>query len=268
MNNHLERIKAEEASFLKGKRMRNRSVFGSILLCVVLAYAVGILAGPKKAESITPPEQANDPTLSYTQPQESYWNLLLINTEHPITEDLDIKLKQVEGFKVDSRIADRLLQMLRAADEEGISLTITAGYRTLAMQQTLREQNTEQLLSRGFSLSESEALTDADYALPGESDYHTGLAVCFATADESDFDGTAAGCWLLQHAAEYGFILRYPQGKVTLTGRAPQPGHYRFVGLETAAYMNELGFCLEEYRGMVFSETTSTRGQVTKNDGS
>ena len=50
-----------------------------------------------------------------------------------------------------------------------------------------------------------------------------------------------------QHAAEYGFILRYPREKEDITKIMFEPWHYRYVGKENAQKMNELGMCLEEY---------------------
>ena len=52
---------------------------------------------------------------------------------------------------------------------------------------------------------------------------------------------------LQEHAAEYGFVERYPKGKESITGIDYEPWHYRYVGKEHAQRMNELNMCLEEY---------------------
>lgn len=55
--------------------------------------------------------------------------------------------------------------------------------------------------------------------------------------------------WLLEHAADYGFILRYPKEKEEITGIIWEPWHFRYVGVENAAKIKESGLCLEEYLG-------------------
>ena len=51
----------------------------------------------------------------------------------------------------------------------------------------------------------------------------------------------------MEHCWEYGFILRYPDGKSDLTGIIYEPWHYRYVGVETAQALQKSGQCLEEY---------------------
>ena len=62
-------------------------------------------------------------------------------------------------------------------------------------------------------------------------------------------DGTYA--WLHQHAAEYGYVLRFPNDKQQQTGQKGLSWHYRFVGLPHAIYMKEQNLCLEEYIALV-----------------
>ena len=51
----------------------------------------------------------------------------------------------------------------------------------------------------------------------------------------------------MKNSWKYGFILRYPQDKSSLTGIIYEPWHYRYVGLEAAREIQERGICLEEY---------------------
>ena len=62
-----------------------------------------------------------------------------------------------------------------------------------------------------------------------------------------DFALTEAYRWLQEHGAEYGFILRYPDGKTDITGTDYEPWHYRYVGKEAARVIHQQGLCLEEY---------------------
>ena len=53
--------------------------------------------------------------------------------------------------------------------------------------------------------------------------------------------------WLKDHVWEYGFILRYPDGKTKFTGTDYEPWHYRYVGKDAAKEIYKKGLCLEEY---------------------
>ena len=88
-------------------------------------------------------------------------------------------------------------------------------------------------------------------AAPGHSEHNTGLAADIVTPDhqmlDTAFEQTPAFAWLSQHAAEYGFILRYPRDKTAITGIIYEPWHYRYVGVDNAAAILQSGGCLEEY---------------------
>ena len=61
------------------------------------------------------------------------------------------------------------------------------------------------------------------------------------------FKGTKQCKWLHEHCWEYGFILRYQEGKESVTGYIAEAWHIRYVGVEHALKIRDLGMCLEEY---------------------
>jgi D-alanyl-D-alanine carboxypeptidase len=65
------------------------------------------------------------------------------------------------------------------------------------------------------------------------------------------FEETAAFVWLVENAYKFGFILRYPKGKESITGYTYEPWHYRFVGADAATEIHERGLTLEEYLGIL-----------------
>jgi D-alanyl-D-alanine carboxypeptidase len=88
-------------------------------------------------------------------------------------------------------------------------------------------------------------------AYPGTSEHQTGLCCditdkYYSAMDVSQMDQNLL-TWLREHCAEYGFILRYPGNKESITGWN-EPWHYRYVGVEAAKYMTENNLCLEEFR--------------------
>jgi D-alanyl-D-alanine carboxypeptidase len=121
--------------------------------------------------------------------------------------------------------------MFAAAERDGVDgFIITSGYRTQEEQRTL-------YISTG----------DGTAAKPGESEHETGLAFDVDTMQSEHFELTPQYAWLSAHSAEYGFIIRYPQGAEHLTGFPYEPWHYRYVGKEHATIIMSRGITLEQY---------------------
>ncbi len=92
-------------------------------------------------------------------------------------------------------------------------------------------------------------------AQPGYSDHHTGLSVnldifdggsVYELGNAQSQDAVTALSWLTMHAAEYGFVERFPPSKYSITG-VKDDYHYRYVGYPHAWYMSQNGLVLEEY---------------------
>lgn len=93
-------------------------------------------------------------------------------------------------------------------------------------------------------------------ALPGTSEHETGLAIDVTGGDgqcaaQDCFGYTKEAKWLDKHAAEFGFIIRYPEGKEPITGYKYEPWHLRYVGKTLANNIMNHGITLEEYFGVV-----------------
>ena len=142
------------------------------------------------------------------------WRLVLVNSEVPLPDDFQMTPTLFDTITVNSKMYPELTALINAAYNDEINLWVASGYRSVEA--------------------------------PGYSEHHTGLAVDFNDV-EDDFRETEAYTWLQEHAAEYGFVERYPKGKESITGIDYEPWHYRYVGKEHAQRMNELNMCLEEY---------------------
>lgn len=93
------------------------------------------------------------------------------------------------------------------------------------------------------------AAADEVSSRPGHSEHQTGLTFDVNTTEDS-FAGTPEANWLAEHCAEYGFIIRYPEGKEDKTGYVYEPWHIRYLGKEKAEAVTKSGLCLEEYLGV------------------
>ena len=85
--------------------------------------------------------------------------------------------------------------------------------------------------------------------VPNHSEHQTGLAFDISNSykPNTGFTETYQGMWFKQHANEYGFILRYPIDKVSITGISNEQWHFRYVGELNATIIKENNLTLEEY---------------------
>lgn len=139
--------------------------------------------------------------------------------------------------------ATALEEMFAGAKKDGVHLAGVSGYRSEA---------TQTRLFNNYVAKDGEEKARTYSAVPGHSEHQTGLAIDLSGTDgkcaaESCFAGTKEADWLAAHAAEYGFIIRYPEGKQEITGYMYEPWHVRYVGKDIAAAIAEKGITLEEY---------------------
>jgi len=187
----------------------------------------------------------------FAKEKEEYY-LLLANAENPLPQDWSIQTEEVQnGYEMDKRAAPAMREMIQAAKEDGVELMLCSAYRSIEKQQQLFDRSQQAYMAQGMSEEEAYAKTATETAIPGTSEHQTGLAADIVTPTyqmlDAGFADTPAGQWLSEHAAEYGFVLRYPQDKQEVTGIIYESWHYRFVGKTHAKLMKESGLCLEEY---------------------
>ncbi len=162
-----------------------------------------------------------------------------------ITPEVTIRASATENEnKVSGVIAGALKALFAAAKQDNISLMLSSGYRSYAMQTQLYNY---------YVGVQGQAAADEQSARPGYSEHQTGLAADIAPASgECDaqpcFANTPEGIWLTANVYRYGFVIRYPANKSAVTGYNYEPWHIRFVGtdLSTKLHSNNTE-TLEEY---------------------
>jgi len=171
-------------------------------------------------------------------------NLLLVNFENPLPEgyeagELVCLYEQRHSFQLASadiymekNTYEAMERMFAAAEKDGVNdFIITSGYRTPEKQAQIYAESGAGLASQ-----------------PGYSEHQTGLAFDVTTWNSAGgFQHTNQYAWLIKHCADYGFILRYPEGKTAITGIETEYWHYRYVGTEAAREIMRQGITLEEY---------------------
>ena len=141
------------------------------------------------------------------------------------------------------------LQLLTAAENDGIGLQISSGYISFEEQNKLYEEMYNSIKEQNNVTSiKAESSTVKIVPKAGQSEAQTGLIVVFSDSEEKDFEKSKSCLWLRENAVEYGFVLRYPKDKEDLTFMTYNPSTYRFVGKNNALKMRIFGMCMEEYR--------------------
>ena len=180
--------------------------------------------------------------------------LLVVSAASPLPDGYVPILDIVVGeYEMDERCAAKCLQMIEDCREAGMGLPmICSAYRTQEYQEMLYNDKVARVMQAEW-ISHDDALVKAAavVAVPGTSEHQTGLAVDimdenYPYLDEGQ-ENTEAQVWLMEHAPDYGFILRYPPDASDITGIIYEPWHYRYVGEKFAKEIARKGLTLEEY---------------------
>lgn len=156
---------------------------------------------------------------------------LIVNASYGISTDYETV------FHEDAAAALRV--MTEAMERDGVKVEVATTYRSAA-------DEAKELVLEG----------NPDHApQPGHAVFQTGLGVKFYVEGtdprmDNAFEKTAAFKWLKDHAHEYGFVLRYPQGSETITGYRADPTIFVYVGIEDASIISNEGLTLEVFYGV------------------
>lgn len=189
------------------------------------------------------------------EPQQSApadWRLLLVNKWNKFPSNYTMKLTELaNGQAIDTRAYPDLQQMMDDCRAAGLSPIICSSYRSVDKQEQLYENKISRLMAEGYSYERAKEEAGKVVAIPGTSEHQIALALDIVDATNQNLDetqeSTAVQKWLIEHSWEYGFVLRYPNGKSDITGIIYEPWHYRYVGRKAAREMKERDMCLEEY---------------------
>lgn len=182
--------------------------------------------------------------------------LPLVNPWHYVPEDYTVELAEIDdNHRIAALAYADMEEMLNACRSDGLDPAICSSYRTQEYQEILFSRKMKYYTGKGYSEDEARQLAGQSVAVPGTSEHQLGLALDIIDNGNWNLNESQANTetqkWLMAHSWEYGWILRYPDGKSDITGIIYEPWHYRYVGREVAAEIHELDVCLEEYLEML-----------------
>lgn len=226
---------------------------------VVLLFVGGIylFIKPEKQATKTPSSQQASSQKVVKNSKESTglpkvspkdWELVLVNRDH-ITKEMSPELADINGISVDKRIEQATSDFLAAAQAIDSQEHLISGYRSVDYQTELYQSSIKKEMANDPTLTQeaAEALVQTYSQPPGASEHHTGLAIDMSTVDTLNASDPSVSKAVQKIAPDYGFVLRFPEGKKTSTGVDYEDWHYRYVGKASARYMAQHNLTLEEY---------------------
>ena len=181
-------------------------------------------ASQKKAEVVNKGD--------YYSVQGKYDEIIIANKHYPLSKDYN------PGENPTAKA--ELLKLIAAIQEAGFPISDHySGFRSY---------ETQTQLYQDYVNKDGKAEADRYSARPGYSEHQTGLAFDLIGTDGDLVTEEKAAQWLLEHAADYGFVVRYLKGKEKETGYMAEEWHLRYVGKE-AKDIAASGLSLEEYYG-------------------
>jgi len=161
-----------------------------------------------------------------------------------------------------------LTAFLNGAKAAGYPATFVSGFRSVADQETVWNQSIKTYEDEGKSEKQALKLTTEFVAMPRASEHQTGLAADVMNTKWYDDNGNqllsksdqnAGQKWLIKHAPDYGFVLRFTKSGESSTGITYESWHFRYVGKQSAAFMTKHNLTLEQYVSLLKSREKAAK---------
>ncbi len=178
---------------------------------------------------------------------------IVVNKEKPYNKEdfSNIEYKSItnslkEEYLLEKRTLKAYLLLKKELESKNIFIDIIGGLRTLEEQQKIIDD---------YKVKYGKDYIDRYVAPIGSSEHHTGLCLDIGLIINNKllyensllFKEEEIYKKVIEVLPNYGFILRYPKGKESITGYNYEPWHYRYVGKTTANVITENNLTLEEY---------------------
>jgi D-alanyl-D-alanine carboxypeptidase len=258
---------------VRAKRRRTQrvvllAIFATVALILLSLLVLGgfmiantiIDARPAPGGDNTPPAPVTDIVFIQTTKtaDEIYFGqLLLVNNDNRYTFPANLSLLRIydhmtlkpngstlyrpvsNDYKLEAKTLDALNAMMYKHYEfdDSATFAISSAYRTLENQAALNSS-----------------------VQPGFSDHHTGYCVAIQYSDRSDLE---ADHWIYQNCHKFGFVVRYPEGKESITGVSDYKHCLRYVGVAHATYMKQNDLCMEEYLDLLKNTYNSSAKRLS-----
>lgn len=181
---------------------------------------------------------------------------VLVNKKHDLGKYVPEDLKTlntryaIDGVMLVSNAHEAFVSMCNDMSSAGLGIYSIGGYRSYEDQKEY------------YEYYDTKAEADLQSIRPGFSESQTGLSVQVVDGTNESLDkfgNSPEYKWLQEHAHEYGFILRYPANKQSVTGHEGETYRYRYVGKDLATKIKNSGLTLEEYYALYMNDVTAAK---------
>ena len=174
---------------------------------------------------------------------------VLVNKFHALPSDYVpndlVEIPSFPNLQIKDDAVDDFENLLAAAKLDNVIIIPYSTYRSYDYQKGLYNK---------YLQTDSQEEVDTYSARPGHSEHQTGLALDVRSSShwsnltDSDYE------WMLNNSYKYGFIIRYPKDNSRITGYQEEPWHLRYIGIEHATKVHELGITFDEYYDIYLTE--------------
>ena len=181
------------------------------------------------------------PFYTNTNEVKNITNTMLVNKYYYLNKEyVPDNLIKIDFTSLTKTAGKAFIELKLNAQKDNLNIIAISGYRSYTYQ--------EKLYNKYVKIDGKEK-ADTYSAKPGHSEHQTGLAVDISNGITSymNFENTDEYKWMINNAYKYGFILRYPKGKETITGYNYESWHYRYVGINIATYIKKHNITFDEY---------------------
>jgi len=227
--------------------VRRRGPAAAWTLALTLALSCASPAGAVRAEGAPPCAHADLPA-RVAPAGDGRWTVL--DTAHGLPATFrpdDLVPAREAGFDDDRPLRAVLVPDLRAllaaAEADGVALELQSAFRDHAYQ--------ARTFAHWVAVDGYEKAL-ATSARAGHSEHQLGTAIDLRSAggpapwDLDDWATTPEGAWMAANGWRFGFVLSYPSGAEDRSCYAYEPWHWRWVGRDVAARVQERGLVPRE----------------------
>lgn len=179
------------------------------------------------------------------------YKYILVNKENKLNSDfkpnnlVKVKMCSLDDFYLEEEVANAYEQMCLDSIKEGLNISITSAYRSY---------NEQKKLYNTYLKSYGKSYVDKYVAVAGYSEHQTGLAIDLESLNCDIFKNSKEYLWIKENSHNYGFIIRYKEGKEKITGYSAEPWHIRYVGRKASEYIYKNNLTLEEYYNLYLKQ--------------
>lgn len=178
---------------------------------------------------------------------------IVVNKDHKIKNNYLKKVHLVtaknilgEDILIEERTYQAYKELKAFLETKNISIGIDSAYRSLEKQQEIYDE---------FTKEYGNDYANNFVAAVGGSEHHTALAIDLSLiignkpllTNEELMANDYIFKEIHKYLSKFGFILRYKEGKESITGYPYEPWHIRYVGKLIAKIIDDNNYTLEEY---------------------